>query len=120
MGNGRVAQRKLSGHPEQEQRPTKPMVGGSTPSTPATLSNSCPSIVEATEGLILGPKPKDRVDTHCHFSSTPEEIKGQNDVPQLPFSDGQGRILWSEESPTLEMPAMWEASERTANAPVQH
>jgi len=109
MENGRVAQRKLSGNTEQEQRPTKPMVGGSIPSTPATLSNNRPSVVRATEGLILGPKPKDRVGTHCHFSPKPEESKGRNDLPQLPYPDGQSRVLQRKEGPAVEVPAVQQA-----------
>ena len=77
MEHGRIAQRKLSGHPEQEQRPTKPMVGGSIPSTPATLSNNCPSVVEATEGLILGPKPRTGLTPTVILAPRPQKARAK-------------------------------------------
>jgi hypothetical protein len=47
--------------------------------------------------------------TRCHFGSKARRKQGQNDMPQLPNPDGEGRILWSEKSAAVEMPAVQQA-----------
>jgi hypothetical protein len=42
-------------------------------------------------------------------SLSPEESKAQNDLPQLPDPDGEGRFLWSGSGSTLEVPAVRQA-----------
>jgi len=43
------------------------------------------------------------------LAQPPEESKGQNDVPQLPYRDGQSRFLRAEQGPAVQMHPMRKA-----------
>ena len=74
------------------------------------LSNNAPSVVRATSGAILRPKPKDEVvGPVVILARLPEESKRQNDVPQLRDTDGQGREIRQESDSEIPLQEMREA-----------
>ena len=78
--------------------------------TPAATINFAPSVVVATSGAILWPKPKDEVSTPIVIlARLPEESKGENDVPQLRNRNGEGWKIWEEKDSEIPMQEMRQA-----------
>jgi hypothetical protein len=67
------------------------------------------SSLNCSQGLASGRSQRQGFDTHCYFGASARRKQGGNDVPQLPFPDGQSGVLWSEESAAMEVPAMQHA-----------
>ena len=83
--------------------------GGSNPPLSASMKNA-PSVVRATSGAILWPKPQDGVSTPTVIVALSlEESKGKNDVPQLRNGDGESREVRQEGDSAISMQEVWEA-----------
>jgi len=86
---------------------------------PATLISPASS-VNCSQGLASDRSQRQGFSPAVILALLARRKQGQNDVPQLPFSDGQSRILRHQESPTLEVPAVRQTTQQSSAAPVQY
>ena len=87
---------------------------GPNPALAASIKYA-PSVVVATSGAILRPKPKNEVVTPIVIlAHRLEESKDQNDVPQLRDRDGEGREIWEESNSAIPVQTVREALQRAS------
>ena len=96
----------MNGHvPQRIEGPiTNRLVAGWNPAVPATYNAPLPALTGSRAN-----QPADRAANRpsITFSADcPPKGKAENDVPQLPFPDGQGWIRRHQKSSTLEVPAV--------------
>src|SRR5579864_6109324 len=78
---------------------------GSNPATGIRL-NSATDSVNYPRGLTSGLRQRLGSYAHSHFGPASRRKQGRNGLPQLPYRDGESRILLEEQSAAVQMSAV--------------
>jgi hypothetical protein len=101
-----------------EEPTTNRLVVGWIPTRSAIFNSAPLAATNYLKGLASG-KTQDRVATPTAIVDlSPEEIKVQNDLPQLPDRDGQGWFLREKQNPTIQVHSMREEIQPAARKAV--
>ena len=89
-----------------EEPTTNRLAVGWNPTRPATTLISPVRSANCLRGLASGKPKAEFTRLTVILDLSPEESKGSNDVPQLPYRDGEGWFLRTEQGSAVQVPAV--------------